>query len=441
MRKPNIKTTKYQSEESGRVIKEKSRFGVEIEVYNPNGEKASNIENKLDQDYGIVHDGSIERVNGIEIVSPILKGKAGEESLIKAVDILKGLGFKTGVTCGFHVHIESGGLLEKEDCIVLDCKDRKLRIFDKIKREIFFKDNSFEVMSEVVFGKPVYSKNIRGVKELLICIQCYLDRESIELGGTQFEFHKVGNVIEVSIADIDKGDKKNVKSTDEGLYILDANPMNYFRCKHTTTPPTTTKKKGLYYIEFASGGNFPALKNIFLFYTVFTEIFMAMLPQHRRSKNIFCKKLNETFTSLEISKLKNQQQLEEYWYKINERQHTERGVWSDNLVNSKGDHYNWSRYHGVNLHSLFQHKTIEVRWHEGTLDVDGMLYWVSLHQHIISAIRTGGDLQEKIMSCNDLFLFEDKLKLFFKVIGINKNNKLYRYVIDRINKFNKTNIK
>lgn len=53
----------------------------------------------------ITTDGSICDLNGIELVSPILKGEEGLKTVRKVYKVLKDLNTKVDKNCGFHVHV------------------------------------------------------------------------------------------------------------------------------------------------------------------------------------------------------------------------------------------------------------------------------------------------------------------------------------------------
>ena len=113
-------------ERLARIEKLSLTFGVEIECYAPsdatdrNGESAFDFAQSTLEDAGlyavntgythrvtdywkIVSDASLGR-NGVEIVSPILRGEAGMSELKKAVQAMKDAGFSVNTTTGTHVH-------------------------------------------------------------------------------------------------------------------------------------------------------------------------------------------------------------------------------------------------------------------------------------------------------------------------------------------------
>ncbi|MDR0830810.1 MAG: amidoligase family protein [Prevotellaceae bacterium] len=93
-------------------------FGVEFEAYNV---AKSVLKQKLNavgiacetEDYNhttrrhwkIVHDGSLTGNSTFELVSPILKGQAGLDEMMKVCRVLEKCGAKVNKSCGTHVHI------------------------------------------------------------------------------------------------------------------------------------------------------------------------------------------------------------------------------------------------------------------------------------------------------------------------------------------------
>ena len=96
-------------------------FGVEIECYNvlrsclinEVSQRSVSIQsegyNHTDNNhyYKIVSDGSIQGNDGQEVVSPILKGKDGLNSLKNVCDSLNAVGAKVNRSTGLHVHFDA----------------------------------------------------------------------------------------------------------------------------------------------------------------------------------------------------------------------------------------------------------------------------------------------------------------------------------------------
>jgi Putative amidoligase enzyme len=104
------------------------QFGVEIEFYGITPQTAiaalaqvgitaswEGYTHAVMADWKIVRDGSVTGTgtgqgNGIELVSPILKGEQGLQDLAKALDALHSAGAKVNTTCGIHVHVDTNGM-------------------------------------------------------------------------------------------------------------------------------------------------------------------------------------------------------------------------------------------------------------------------------------------------------------------------------------------
>ena len=93
-------------------------FGVEIECYNVEREEIAQrlreagvpcyVEGYNHRDYRdhfkVVTDASLSGVNTAEVVSPILKGKKGMQTLEKVCKVLNDINAKVNKSCGLHVH-------------------------------------------------------------------------------------------------------------------------------------------------------------------------------------------------------------------------------------------------------------------------------------------------------------------------------------------------
>jgi len=96
------------------------KFGIEIEAY---GVDMHNVVQAL-RDAGIdasapgythqttsywkaVTDGSLSGAHAFELVSPILEGEAGLESIKTVCGVLNSLGVKVNRSCGLHVHVDA----------------------------------------------------------------------------------------------------------------------------------------------------------------------------------------------------------------------------------------------------------------------------------------------------------------------------------------------
>ena len=119
-------------------------FGVEIECLvnkydvldNSNKNKISIAYENYNHDDGkkhfkFVHDSSIEGSNGIECVSPILKGSRGFNNLKKCCKTLNDSNAQVNKSTGLHVHIGAANLTDIEYCNVFRNYSKLEYVIDK----------------------------------------------------------------------------------------------------------------------------------------------------------------------------------------------------------------------------------------------------------------------------------------------------------------------
>lgn len=111
----------------------KLTFGVEIECYNfvrrslidNASEKGLQVRsenyNHLDNGYyyKIVSDGSLAGENSQEVVSPVLNGEQGLDSLKKLCAALAEIDARVNSTCGLHVHIGAASMTDAHYCRIV----------------------------------------------------------------------------------------------------------------------------------------------------------------------------------------------------------------------------------------------------------------------------------------------------------------------------------
>lgn len=90
------------------------RFGVELELIFPAGHNRATISAALEREgvrgWRVKSDGSLSGGNGWEVVSPVLAGEQGIETVRTACRVLTRLGAKPNRSCGMHVHHEARDL-------------------------------------------------------------------------------------------------------------------------------------------------------------------------------------------------------------------------------------------------------------------------------------------------------------------------------------------
>ncbi len=127
-------------------------------------------------------------------------------------------------------------------------------------------------------------------------------------------------------------------------------------------------------------GSFEKVKTLFMFYRLFDDVILSMLPKSRRN-NRFCAGLGSSYLLSHIAQAVTMDQLEAIWY-------NEHNI--KKIKGRKDEKKDISRRHGLNLHALFHgYGTVEIRYHSGTLDFLKIINWVKLHQTIIDKIARG----------------------------------------------------
>lgn len=166
-------------------------------------------------------------------------------------------------------------------------------------------------------------------------------------------------------------------------------------------------------------------------YTIFSDVFLSIIPHDRRENTRYCQKLIQRIAPFEIENTKCYSDLETLWFKVTDK---------SSIDKKKGHRYDESRYYGVNFHSLFgKNKTVEIRWHEMTLDPRQILYWTAFHQHILDMISSGGVTLDNLRGGFDYFYVSDRIDFFFELFKFPKE--IEEYMKHRIEFYSKSDKK
>lgn len=121
------------------------------------------------------------------------------------------------------------------------------------------------------------------------------------------------------------------------------------------------------------------LRLLVLMYTIFDPCIRCLLPQIRRNGR-FC----EAFSVLGFADLEQATKKpcgkfakEKYFNKLGKR---------------------FSKYNGINFSSLTDYGTIEIRYHEGSIDAPRLIHWIALHTAIIDLVMDGDITEKQILS-------------------------------------------
>jgi hypothetical protein len=143
-----------------------------------------------------------------------------------------------------------------------------------------------------------------------------------------------------------------------------------------------------------AGHNRQSLKNLIgIMFSKEDILFKALQVNEERAKR-WCKKVREPMLrearALSADETKDLTALEEIWYE----------------GNVEHDHYNKTRYHALNLHSMFYRGTVEFRCFNSTLDPGLATSYVHLCLAMSAqAIAQRSTVMRKTHSDNELFTF------------------------------------
>ena len=145
----------------------------------------------------------------------------------------------------------------------------------------------------------------------------------------------------------------------------------------------------------AANHNRQSLKNLIgIMYSKEDILFKALQVSESRAQR-WCKKVREPMLqqarTLSSEETRDLTQLEQVWYEGNV---------------SSTEHYNWTRYYALNLHSVFYRGTVEWRCFNSTLHAGKVAAYVNLCLAISAqAIAQRSTVMRKTHSENELFTF------------------------------------
>jgi len=410
----------FQSSELGTIIKSKRKFGFEIELVNNHSDEITQLEANTPESFGFVTDGSIEGNRndaGVEIISPILAGLSGENITRELFTKIQKYSFRVNRSCGLHIHLDGSGF--KNDRRVRVCKVKEI---DKdLSSMVRAHDSAFIVRKDIV--------------DLLLSNSNY----SIEqLGRILLDAREVSPTKTVHMSDI-------IDSYMPDIYTHYSQIINngntYELTFYDFADPLQLDKDNY---EFQISDLLPAeddllfivkkdspllrVKTLLYLFSVYNDIFMSMLPESRRT-NVFCQGLTSSFAPNQIEGIRTYTELENSWYKTNTAYESNQ---------SKGTHYDNSRYYNINLHPLFSNgSTIEIRSHSGTMRANKVLLWASFHQTILDNIVSGDITIDDMRSATLLYNLDEKIDHFLHVVKPSAS--LQKYMLQRIAHFTNNN--
>jgi len=123
-----------------------------------------------------------------------------------------------------------------------------------------------------------------------------------------------------------------------------------------------------------------AVKRLLLMVYACEPIFYAINPKSRQDSN-FCQPLRKAFKVHEIIQTQAKD-IDKLYYS---KKYTK--LSKSEIRNFKRSKWNECRYFGFNLHSLFYQKTVEFRYHAGTISHQKIMSWIELLKAILLYVR------------------------------------------------------
>lgn len=156
-----------------------------------------------------------------------------------------------------------------------------------------------------------------------------------------------------------------------------------------------------------------ALRTLVLFYTVFDDAIVSLLPQYRQGAS-YAQKFKTCMTDVfNRNKLNEKYKLQDNFSKISYNSTDEEFCETRKKANYGGK---FSRY-GINFAALTEHKTIEVRYHQGTLDAKQLIHWIALHVAIIDMVLGGHVTDEDIEDYSKISTTKELLDTLLEILG------------------------
>ncbi len=398
------------------IIHSGRTFGVEIEMGAKNYRDIDKLRAFVGRGWRFEDDGSIRHAieNPVELVTPILCGREGEEKFVRVCDKLKEMGFNANnIACGVHVHLGAEEYKEKRQLVVMTEEEMELFFTSPRNRKSALKiawvgeravhfltgrdkplTSSYRKIAQMIFqGSLYYPNEDDGLSAVLL-------RGVKTIRGTELPLHSLHCL---KWSEKERIRRKSREAADEiAKFAEGAKPSRGTpeRVKYDARMERTRRmieeaedaerraysgaaidKGGRYIVEVVDTSHTQNLLTLFLFYILYNRVFLGMLPYSRRFGNSYCMPISDTYTPEEILACKTQEDFESLWYKARD---------AGTVAQCKAEHYNDSRYQDVNFHSLFnRHGTVEIRSHGATIDSSKILLWTALHQLVLDSVANG----------------------------------------------------
>lgn len=190
-----------------------------------------------------------------------------------------------------------------------------------------------------------------------------------------------------------------------------------------------SRRCGLHvHIEYPS--RMKTIKRLLLMIYACEPVFYAINPKNRQYSN-FCQPLNKAFSVHEIIHTEAKG-IDRLFYSKKHRDLTKSKV-----RDFKRAKWNECRYFGFNLHSLFYQKTVEFRYHAGTMSPFKIIRWLRFLKAILLYVRFNYN-QEEVLRLIEQPTILSKIKYLKKALRLDES--LFSYLVSRYIKFRKQKV-
>lgn len=178
-----------------------------------------------------------------------------------------------------------------------------------------------------------------------------------------------------------------------------------------------------------ASGAFRAIQSLWLFYIAFEDVIMSFLPHSRRASE-YCHSLRSDYHFREIMDAQNIEKLERIWYRVANTQQA---------TSAKSQSKHPTRYRGINMHTLFSGRHIEIRFHSGTLNPRKILEWTNLHLRIMDMSLTRNWNLPYLKELSTIIDVNEKTQHFFDMLKLPRSS--VDYFLSRQKAFAEKNTK
>lgn len=144
------------------------------------------------------------------------------------------------------------------------------------------------------------------------------------------------------------------------------------------------------------------LKTLFYMYVMFEPVIRCLVPRARSIGNTYCRPLrpNDDFGYTRIDS-ETKKPAGVFAHKEFSKYYEQGGA--------------GTRYFGINFRALYEHGTLEIRYHEGTIDPVKLLHWIAFHSAIVDMVMDGKITEDEIAERGNIkqtkALFDNLIKL------------------------------